>query len=209
VYSGLSQPYLRYQLLRPGVLGPDPSQWQFDDAGFRSMFPVANIWDAMSTDLRAFRAHGGKLLLWQGWAEQAIPTFGTIDYYDTLVRRMGGLASTEQFARLFLFPTVAHCGGGYGNASFDVVLPMVQWVEQGIAPSEIDWAGTVGSTSVSRPAYPYPDIPQYNGGGANPNVATSFHRVPSPEAGQYTDWIGNYLFYQPVGGREEGYARRG
>ena len=83
-YFGLSQPYLRYQLLAPGRLGPDPSQWQFTDAGFRSMFPAADTWDAMSTDLRAFRAHGGKLIMWQGWADNGIPPSGTVDYYDTL-----------------------------------------------------------------------------------------------------------------------------
>ena len=90
-YFGLSLPYLRHQLLRVGQLGPDPSQWQFTDAGFRSMFPTADIWDAMDTNLRAFRAHGGKLIMWQGWADNGIPPFGTVDYYDTLVRRMGGL----------------------------------------------------------------------------------------------------------------------
>jgi hypothetical protein len=56
----------------------------------------------MSTDLSAFRRHGGKLIIWQGWADQAIPTFGTVDYYDTLVSRIGGLAATQQFARMFL-----------------------------------------------------------------------------------------------------------
>jgi hypothetical protein len=199
VYSGLSQPYLRYQLLAPGQLGPDPSQWQFNDQGFNEMFPAANTFDATSTDLSAFRRHGGKLLIWQGWGDQAIPPFGTVDYYDTLTQRNGGLTSTKQFARLFLFPTVAHCGGGYANSSFDVVLPMVQWVEQDLAPTEIDSADTINGASLSRPVYPYPDIPRYNGTG-NTTLASSFHPVVSPDADQYNDWIGNYLFYQPVGG---------
>lgn len=213
VYSGLSQPYLRYQLLRPGQLGPDPSQWQFNDAGFRSMFPAANTFDAMDTNLTAFRRHGGKLLIWQGWADQAIPPSGTVDYYDTLTQRMGGLTSTEQFARMFLFPTVAHCGGGYASSSFDLVYPMVQWVEQNEAPTEIDATDTIAGSAVTRPVYPYPEIPKYNGNGANPNLATSFHPVQSPDASQYTDWIGNYLFYQPIGGGggrgDQGYTRRG
>ncbi len=207
VYSGLSQPYLRYQLLAPGKLGPDPSQWQFNDQGFREMFPAANTFDAMDTNLSAFARHGGKLLLWQGWADQAIPPFGTIDYYDTLTQRMGGAS----FARLFLFPTVAHCGGGYANSSFDVVYPMVQWVEKGIAPSEVDATDTIGSSTVSRPVYPYPEIPKYNGNNENPALASSFHPVISPDAKQYTDWIGNYLFYQPIGGgrQDQAYSRRG
>jgi hypothetical protein len=41
--------------------------------------------------------------------------------------------------------------------------------------------------------YPYPDIPKYNGTG-DPNSATSFHAVVSPDAKQYTNWYGNYLF---------------
>ena len=196
VYSGLSQPYLRYQLNPPGQLGPDPSQWQFTDQAFHSMFPAANAADAMSTDLSAFRAHGGKLLMWQGWADQAISPLGTIDYYDTLTQRSGGLQSTQQFARLFLFPTVAHCGGGYANSSFDDLFPLVQWVEQGTAPSSITATDTIAGTTVTRPVYPYPDIPQYNGSGST-NDASSFHAVPSPEASQYNDWIGDYLFRQP------------
>lgn len=249
VYSGLSEPYLRYQLLPVGQLGPDPSEWNFNVASFKEMFPTANTYDAMSTDLRAFRAHGGKLLIWQGWADQAIPPFGTVDYYDTLVQRTGGLRATAQFARLFLFPTVYHCGGGYANSSFDVVLPMVQWVEQGVAPKQIiatdtiagtgtaggtggtgvsgtsgdtggtgatggtGGTGTSGSTgtsggtgttgptptttTVTRPVYPYPLIPSYNGSGPA-GEASSFHPVVSPDASDYTQWIGNYLFYQPV-----------
>ena len=208
-YVGLSQPYLRYQLLEPGQLGPDPFQWQFTDAGFRSMFPTADIWDAMSTDLRAFRAHGGKLIMWQGWADNGIPPSGTVDYYDVLARRMGGLASTEQFARLFMEPTVYHCGGGYAQAvAPDLILPMVEWVENGSAPSQLSISYTVGSSSFSRPVYPYPLIPQYNGSGSTSDAA-SFHPVASPGA-HYTDWLGNYLFYRPVGGRrDEGYSRRG
>jgi Tannase and feruloyl esterase len=206
-YFGLSLPYLRYQLLAPGQLGPDPRQWQFTDAGFQSMFPVANIWDAMDTNLRAFRAHGGKLIMWQGWADNGIPPSGTVDYYDVMSRRVGGADSTRQFARLFMVPSVYHCGGGYASATVpDMILPMVQWVEGAAAPSQL----TVQyGTTMTRPVYPYPFIPRYNGSG-DPNDAGNFHRVPSPEA-HYTDWIGNYLFDQPVGGdgTAQGYARRG
>ena len=209
-YFGLSQPYLRYQLLAPGRLGPDPSQWQFTDAGFRSMFPAADTWDAMSTDLRAFRAHGGKLIMWQGWADNGIPPTGTVDYYDTLVARNGGLQTTEQFARLFMEPTVYHCGGGYASAvQPDLILPMVEWVETGAAPKQLTIGYKVGTSSFSRPLYPYPLIPRYNGSGPTSDVS-SFHPVPSPGA-HYTDWLGNYLFYRPIGGRGrgDGYARRG
>jgi hypothetical protein len=197
VYGGLSLPYLRYQYLPPGQLGPDPDQWSFSDRTFRSLFPVANTYDAMDTNLSAFRRHGGKLIIWQGWADQAIPVFGTIDYYDTMASRMGGLGSTQQFARMFLFPTVAHCGGGYAASSFDLVYPMVQWVEGGSAPSQITATDTVNANTLTRPVYPYPLVPKYNGSGPT-NEASSFHPVVSPHAHDYSQWIGNDLFYQPV-----------
>ena len=200
VYSGLSLPYLRFMLNAPGKLGPDPSQWQFTDQGFRSMFPAANVQDAMSTDLSAFRRHGGKLIIWQGWADQAIPTYGTVDYYEDLAQRNGGYTSTQKFARMFLFPTVAHCGGGYASSSFDLVYPMVQWVENGTAPSQITATDTVNSATVTRPVYPYPEVPQYNGNNEPTNEASSFHPVVSTHANDYSNWIGNDLFYQPVGG---------
>ena len=200
VYSGLSLPYLRFMLNPPGKLGPDPSQWQFTDQGFRSMFPAANVQDAMSTDLSAFRRHGGKLIIWQGWADQAIPTYGTVDYYEDLAQRNRGYTSTQKFARMFLFPTVAHCGGGYASSSFDLVYPMVQWVENGTAPSQIRATDTVNSATVTRPVYPYPEVPQYNGNNEPTNEASSFHPVVSTHANDYSNWIGNDLFYQPVGG---------
>ena len=209
-YAGLSLPYLRFQLLAPGHLGPDPSQWKFTDQGFREMFPAANVQDAMSTDLSAFRAHGGKLIMWQGFDDNGIPPTGTIDYYDTLTQRNDGLQSTQKFARLFMFPTVYHCGGGYANSSFDLVYPMVQWVENGTAPGQITATDTINNTTLTRPVYPYPAIPRYNGNG-DPNLAFSFHPVVAPAYAQhndYTNWIGNYLFYQPISGKEDRSHRR-
>jgi len=35
--------------------------------------------------------------VWQGWADNGIPPTGTVDYYDALVSRSGGLASTQSF----------------------------------------------------------------------------------------------------------------
>jgi feruloyl esterase len=197
VYS-LSQQYLRYQLRPVGQLGPDPAQWAFTGQGFRSLFPVGDVYDAMSTDLSAFRAHGGKLIMWQGWADQAIPPFGTIDYYHVLAQRMGGLAATQSFARLLLFPSVYHCAGGYAASSFDLVLPMVRWVEGGTAPAQVTATetGSGGQVVLSRPVYPYPLVPQYNGSGPASDAA-SFHPVLSPDASGYTAWLGDYLFRQP------------
>ncbi len=102
----------------------------------------------------------------------------------------------QRFARLFMFPGEYHCAPGYTNSSFDLVYPMVQWVENGTAPSQITATDTINNNVLTRPVYPYPDIPRYNGSG-EPNQASSFHPVASPGA-HYTNWIGDYLFYQPI-----------
>lgn len=195
----LAAPYSEF-MYTPDQVGPSPMQWKFTDAQFYGMFPEANIQDAMSTDLSAFRAHGGKLIMWHGFADHGIPPTGTIDYYDTLVSRNGGLQNTEQFARLFMLPTVYHVSGGYANAQFAIVPSLVQWVEQGTAPASITMTDTINNTTLTRPSYPYPDIPMYNGTG-DPNQASSFHPVVARAYANHTDytnWIGNYLFHQPI-----------
>jgi hypothetical protein len=199
VYSGLSLPYLRYQLLPPGRLGPDPSEWTFDAKGFHSMYPVAKTYDQLSTDLTAFRAHGGKLIMWHGWADQGIPPTGSVDYYLALAKRMGGFESTQQFARLFMVPTVAHCGGGYASSTFDFTLALVNWVEQGQAPRQIEATDTIGGATLTRPIYPYPLVPKYKGSGPT-DKASSFEPVVSPHANDDIHWIGDYLYNQSVWG---------
>lgn len=67
-------------------------------------------------DLSAFRDHGGKVIIWHGWADQLITPEGTIDYYKRVLQQMGGADKTAQFARFFLAPGIGHCGGGAGPA---------------------------------------------------------------------------------------------
>ncbi|MFI7615283.1 tannase/feruloyl esterase family alpha/beta hydrolase [Nonomuraea terrae] len=65
----------------------------------------------MSLDLRAFRRAGGKLILWHGWADPLLPATATVDYYQRLPERDGGLR-TRRWARLFMVPTRYHCVTG-------------------------------------------------------------------------------------------------
>lgn len=102
-----------------------------------ALLPMAAVYDASSPDLSAFRDHGGKLILYHGWADDSISPEGTVVYYDSVVQEMGGLEATQEFARLFMFPGVYHCSGGYGPSHFDMVTPITAWVEQGEAPAQI------------------------------------------------------------------------
>ncbi len=125
-------------------------------------------------DLSGFRDHGGRMILWHGWSDQLIYPEGTIDYYERVERRMGGAAAAAAFARLFLAPGVAHCGGGTGpqpQGAFDAV---VRWVEEGEAPETLRAAGRgPAGGERTRPLCAYPMAAKYKGTGS-PEDAANF-----------------------------------
>jgi Tannase and feruloyl esterase len=118
--------------------------------------------DALATDnpdLQAFKAHGGKLIMWQGLADQLIFTGDSINYYNQAVAANGGLRNTQQFFRYFLAPGVAHCGtpGAGSVAPTNPMQQVIDWVEQGQAPATLAASGSINGASVTRPLCPYPD----------------------------------------------------
>jgi feruloyl esterase len=69
-----------------------------------------------SPDLGRFFARGGKLIVWHGWADAAIPPEATLRYHADLMRLSGARAGSS--ARLFMVPGVQHCAGGLGPDTF-------------------------------------------------------------------------------------------
>jgi hypothetical protein len=166
----------------------------FDDQTFRRGEQLSGFWNDTNTDLSAFRRSGGKLILWQGWADQAISPYGTIAYYAAIRREMGGLAATQQFARLFMFPGMYHCQGGYGPNSFDLLSELQNWVENGQAPVKVVASESTNGGQVirTRPVYPYPLVARYNGGGSTDDGA-NFH--PAQPERHFVDrfrWLGRF-----------------
>ncbi len=150
---------------------------------------------ATKADLRAFAKHGGKIVLFQGWADTLVSPKQTIAFYRKFSARSGGLAKAQGFARLFMVPGIGHCGGGDGPNSFlairaggqkapsdaptdDVFAAMTQWVESGKAPSRIIATKYVDDIlakgiTLQRPLCPYPQKTWYKGSG-NTTDADSF-----------------------------------
>jgi len=131
---------------------------------------LRQILDATDPDLSAFRKHGGKLLMYYGWADpQLNPRMG-VEYYEQVVEKMG--SSTDQFARLFMVPGMFHCGGGVGTSQFDMTTPLVKWVEAGTAPVRIQARRVVDSKVVrTRPLCAYPQTARYKGTGSIDDAA--------------------------------------
>ena len=146
--------------------------------------------NATDPNLAAFKARGGKLILYHGWNDPAISALNTINYFESVVSKMGG-AEMDAFARLYMAPGMLHCGGGPGPDSFgengtadgsdaqhNMGLALEQWVEKGIAPSAIiatkKAAGDSGkSVKMTRPLCPYPQVAKYKGSGDS-NDASNF-----------------------------------
>jgi Tannase and feruloyl esterase len=132
---------------------------------------------ALATDnpnLRAFRDAGGRIVMWMGLADQLIFTGDSINFYNRVLRAMGG-PKTQRFFRFFLAPGVAHCGRP-GEGSVAPTNPMqavIDWVQQGQAPDVLPASGTIDGQAVTRPLcpYPHPDA-VYDGG--DPNQAGSY-----------------------------------
>jgi feruloyl esterase len=133
---------------------------------------ISAVLDATDPDLARFKARGGKLLMHFGWADQALNAQMGVDYYESVLRRMG--AETTGFFRLFMVPGMFHCGGGIGCSNFDKLTPVIDWVERGAAPDLLVASRIVdGKTVRTRPLCPYPQVARYKGTGSI-NEAESF-----------------------------------
>src|SRR3954471_24482969 len=73
--------------------------------------------NATDPDLSAFRERGGKLILFHGWSDAAIPAVNTIDYYQSVVAKAGA-KDAATFVRLYMVPGMQHCEGGPGPDVF-------------------------------------------------------------------------------------------
>jgi hypothetical protein len=198
---------------RPWITGPAPDKsllFAFGTGFFRNMVFNNPAWDyrtlniegdvktvdekmgpvlnATDPDLNRFSKRGGKLILYHGWSDAAIPAQNTIDYYESVVEKMS-IGKTHEFVRLFMVPGMQHCGGGAGPNSFgqwsvphgdpghDIAAALERWVEQGIAPEQIiaaksksarDSASAVDRT---RPLCAYPKVAHYRGSGSIDDAA--------------------------------------
>ncbi len=149
----------------------NPRSFQFARDRARALGKLPFV-DATASDLRAFRQHGGKLLMYHGWADPVVPAEDSIDYYESVRKDLG--SSPDNFMRLFLVPGMYHCGGGPGTTLFDPLDAIDHWVLSGVAPQSILAAHrTDGKQDRSMPLCPYPEK-AFRIGNGNPDQASSF-----------------------------------
>ena len=100
----IGQDFLRYMAFEEDA-GPgfDPLSFDFDRDPPR-LSAMARLYDASNPDLSKFKARGGKLIMYSGWANENMSPFATVHYYEAVIDKMGGLAATQTFARLLMVP---------------------------------------------------------------------------------------------------------
>lgn len=124
-------------------------------------------------DLGAFASAGGRMLMYQGMADEYIPPQGAIHYYERVLATMGGSEAVQPFFRLYLIPGFTHSGRSEGAPSVPVPQPasgrdemftaLQAWVEQGAAPEKLELVS--GDEAVSLPLCVYPLAITYRGDG--------------------------------------------
>ena len=144
----------------------------------KEMGPLLNSNDP---DLSAFAARGGKLILFQGWADAAITPFGTIQYYRDIQQKMG-TKEAQRFVRLFMAPGMMHCSDGPGPSTFDAVAAVDQWRQKDEAPETLLAAkyadspaatltgASPGEPLITRPLCAYPRVAHWTGKGSSDKV---------------------------------------
>jgi Tannase and feruloyl esterase len=144
---------------------------------------AGRIFNAIDPDMSKFQAHGGKLIIYHGWSDAAIPPTNAIEYYKTVQAKMG--AKADSFVRLFMVPGMQHCGGGPGPNDFgqngvatgdpdhDINSALERWVEGGAAPAQIVATKykAPGQAERTRPLCPYPQVAHYKGTGSTDDAA--------------------------------------
>jgi hypothetical protein len=143
--------------------------------------------DTNSSDLRAFRDGGGKMITIQGLNDTLVEPASTANYYNSSSSVVGGFERAQDFHRLFFAPARGHCDspalglppGATPNPpdldqnapnSGDIVRTevfdaLVTWVEKGKAPSQ--FTATSADKKITRPVCMYPDQLTYLGGDTN------------------------------------------
>lgn len=126
---------------------------------------ASQILDATDPDLSAFQRHGGKLIMYFGWADPQLNPMMGVEYYEKVAEKMG--SSTNDFFRLYMVPGMFHCRGGIGTSVFDAATPLVNWVEAGKRPEQIIASRVVDKkVDRTRPLCVYPQVARYQGSGS-------------------------------------------
>jgi hypothetical protein len=158
------------------IVGDGTSDWtRFDVRNPRKYLDRLNrmaALDARDTQLGAFAAHGGKLLMMHGNSDLLVSPRLSERYYLNQVATHGQ-QKVDSFLRFYEIPGFGHSVSNIFLADWDAISALESWVERGLDPGDsLVVTDRVGKPGRTRPMCRYPTWPKYRGG--DPNAAASF-----------------------------------
>jgi feruloyl esterase len=147
----------------------------YRESGWSLMVPPGQENPVNLADLRG---RGAKMVLYHGVADAIFSAEDTRQWVERLATVKGQPGS--DFARYFPVPGMNHCSAGVATDQFDLLTPLVQWVEQGVAPqsvlAQVRGAGNPAGANTelpadwsaqrTRPLCAYPAVATYSGSGS-------------------------------------------
>jgi hypothetical protein len=163
----------------PHVTGAIQTFSQVFQAGSRAVSDISDTFSHLDT----LKAAGTKMITFVGGNDQFIYPRGVLNYYREQAQRyklandVNGFEGIQKFYRLFRVPGTGHCGlsnfltsggnqvGPWPTQGADFAA-LVDWVENGVAPSQVLGTG-IGPSNVAltRPTCPYPQTAIWNKAG--------------------------------------------
>lgn len=184
-------PDAKGQLGHPGLVATwfkfmafDPDRpdldWRALDLGrdFADTQKAGRTMNATDPDLTQFAQRGGKMILYHGWADFGVNARRTISYVEEVSRHLGD--RTRDVLRFYAVPGMFHCEGGLDVDRFDMMSPLIAWVESGRPPGDL--IGTrveQGQVVRTRPVCAYPGKLKFLGSGDG-TKADQFACVAAP-----------------------------
>ena len=152
---GFGTGVLRYMIYND----PDWTYVGYDFANYeQDSAAIGAILNSNDPDLDAFRANGGKLLLYHGWSDAALSALATIDYVDAVYERD---AKARDDVRLFMLPGVLHCAGGPGPDMVPYLDALETWDKSNAAPDSL--VASYRDGSGGRTVCAWPQTQTYSG----------------------------------------------
>ena len=147
----------------------------YRESGWSLMTPPQ---ESKPGNMGALRARGAKMVLYHGVSDAIFSADDTRQWMERLNQE--NVNPGSDFARYFPVPGMNHCSAGLATDQFDLLTPLVQWVEQGIAPqavvASVRGVGNAGgvntelpanwSSTRTRPLCAYPSVASYKGSGS-------------------------------------------
>ena len=139
------------------------------------------------SNLSTLKNRGAKVMVYHGVSDPIFMHDDTVTWYENLRNANNGDAS--DFARLYPVPGMGHCAGGPATDQFDMLTPLVNWVEKGLAPDSVlatarGLATAAGAANAdvpagwapsrTRPLCPYPKVARLKAGFTDLESANSF-----------------------------------